>query len=151
MSMTQPSSPTDDPAVDPCIAPPEAPATPEETGLSFDQLTQLVLKVLYFSEATGTEVADRLHISYAVFDGFVQHARAERLVEVRGASGTGSAAYQYALTDLGRDRARQYLDVCQYVGPLPCRWSSTWLRSGRWGRPARRSIESASRPGARTW
>ena len=76
MSMTQPSSPTDDPAVDPCIAPPEAPATPEETGLSFDQLTQLVLKVLYFSEATGTEVADRLHISYAVFDGFLQHARA---------------------------------------------------------------------------
>ena len=78
-----------------------------------------MLKVLYFSEATGTKVADRLHISYAVFDGFVQHARAERLVEVRGASGTGSAAYQYALTDLGRDRARQYLDICQYVGPAP--------------------------------
>ncbi len=119
MSISQPTAATETSIPESISGPPEAPSTPEATGLSFDQLTQLVLKVLYFSEATGTEIADRLHISYAVFDGFVQHARAERLVEVRGASGTGSAAYQYALTDLGRDRARQYLDICQYVGPAP--------------------------------
>ena len=34
-------------------------------------------------------------------------------------TGSGTAGYRYALTDLGRDRARQYLDVNQYVGAAP--------------------------------
>ena len=143
MSIAQPTAATEMSTGEPILEPPEAPSTPEATGLSFDLLTQLVLKVLYFSEATGTEIADRLHISYAVFDGFVQHARAERLVEVRGASGTGSAAYQYALTDLGRDRARQYLDICQYVGPAPvplAQYVSAILALAK----ARRAVDRAS-------
>ncbi len=41
------------------------------------------------------------------------------LVEVRGSTGSGSAGYRYALTDAGRDRARQYFDASQYVGPAP--------------------------------
>jgi hypothetical protein len=49
----------------------------------------------------------------------IQHARIEKLVEVRGATGTGTAGYRYALTDLGRDRAGQFLDLCRYVGPAP--------------------------------
>jgi hypothetical protein len=40
-------------------------------------------------------------------------------VEVRGASGAGAAGYRYILTDLGRDRAGQYLDMCRYIGPAP--------------------------------
>ena len=143
MSISQPTTATEMSTAELILEPPEAPSTPEATGLSFDQLTQLVLKVLYFSEATGTEIADRLHISYAVFDGFVQHARTERLVEVRGASGTGSAAYHYALTDLGRDRARQYLDICQYVGPAPVPLaqyvSAIWALA-----KARRAVDRAS-------
>ncbi|MDP6605394.1 MAG: ATP-binding protein [Dehalococcoidia bacterium] len=119
MTHTEPTTPPDGPGGEALLGPPDAPTTPEATGLSFDQLTQLLLKVLYFGEASGSEIAERLHLPYAVFDGFVQHARAERLVEVRGAAGTGSAGYRYAVTDLGRDRGRQYLDVCQYVGPAP--------------------------------
>jgi hypothetical protein len=38
---------------------------------------------------------------------------------VRGASGAGTAGYRYALTDLGRDRANQFLDISRYVGPAP--------------------------------
>ena len=49
----------------------------------------------------------------------IQHARVEKLVEVRGTSGVGSAGYRYMLTDLGRDRAGQFLDICRYVGPAP--------------------------------
>jgi hypothetical protein len=45
--------------------------------------------------------------------------RAERLIEVKGSEGSGTAGYRYSLTDLGRDRARQYLDANQYVGPAP--------------------------------
>jgi hypothetical protein len=54
-----------------------------------------------------------------VLDALIQHARVEKLIEVRGASGAGTAGYRYALTDLGRDRAMQFLDLNRYVGPAP--------------------------------
>ena len=99
--------------------PPPPPATIAETGLHPDTLSQLLLKTLVAGEATGTGLAEKLRLPYSVLDALVQHARVEKLVEVRGASGTGTAAYRYILTDLGRDRAMQYLEVNRYVGPAP--------------------------------
>ncbi|HEX6973183.1 MAG TPA: hypothetical protein VF147_02215, partial [Vicinamibacterales bacterium] len=99
--------------------PPPPPATIQESGLHPDTLSQLLLKTLIAGEASGTGLADRLRLPYSVLETLVQHARIEKLVEVRGASGAGSAGYRYALTDLGRDRANQYLDVNRYVGPAP--------------------------------
>ena len=102
---------------------PRAPATIEETGISYEQIGQLFIKTLYTGEATGVSVADRLRLPYAILSLLVEDLRGQRLIEVRGtaSSGTGSgtAGYRYALTDLGRDRARQYLDGNQYVGPAP--------------------------------
>jgi hypothetical protein len=100
-------------------APPAPPNTIEETGLHPDTLNQLLLKTLVGGEASGTGLADKLRVPYAVLDSLIQHARIEKLVEVRGTAGTGSAGYRYALTDLGRDRAGQFLDICRYVGPAP--------------------------------
>ena len=59
-------------------------------------------------EASGSSLADKLKVPYSLLDALVQHARVEKLVEVRGMSGVGSAGYRYVLTDLGRDRAGQY-------------------------------------------
>jgi hypothetical protein len=100
-------------------ATPHAPATIKETGLGADQLSQLFVKSLYTGEATGVMIADRICLPYSVLEPLIEGARAERLIEVRGAAGSGTAGYRYALTDLGRDRARQYLDANQYVGPAP--------------------------------
>jgi len=99
--------------------PPVPPATIAETGLHPDSLAQLLLKTLVAGEATGTALADKLRLPYSVLDALVQHARVEKLVEVRGTTGTGTAGYRYALTDLGRDRAMQFLDLSRYVGPAP--------------------------------
>ena len=38
---------------------------------------------------------------------------------MRGTAGVGSAGYRYTLTDLGRERAGQFMDLCRYVGPAP--------------------------------
>jgi hypothetical protein len=100
-------------------APPPPPATLKETGLHPDTLSQLLLKTLVAGEASGTGLAESLRLSYSILDAMIQHARIEKLVEVRGASGAGSAGYRYALTDLGRDRAGRFFDVSRYVGPAP--------------------------------
>jgi MoxR-like ATPase len=100
-------------------APPAMPATLEATGLAPDRLEQLLTKTLYVGEATGLVLADRLRLPYGAIEGLIERLRAERLAEVRGAMGTGSASYRYALTDLGRDRARQYLADNGYIGPAP--------------------------------
>ena len=99
--------------------PPPPPATMQETGLHPDTLSQLMLKTLVGGEASGTQLSEKLRIAYSVLDALLQHARVEKLVEVRGAAGVGSAGYRYALTDLGRDRANQFLDQSRYVGPAP--------------------------------
>jgi hypothetical protein len=118
-------------------APPAPPNTIEETGLHPDTLNQLLLKTLVAGEASGTGLADKLHVPYAVLDSLIQHARIEKLVEVRGAAGTGNAGYRYALTDLGRDRAGQFLDLCRYVGPAPVPLAqySAYVRAGMAARP----------------
>ena len=99
--------------------PPPPPATIAETGLHPDTLAQLLLKTLVAGEASGTGLSDKLRLPYSVLESLLQHARVEKLIEVRGAAGTGSAGYRYILTDLGRDRANQFLDVSRYVGPAP--------------------------------
>src|ERR1700722_18189401 len=98
---------------------PRAPATIAEIGLGVDQITQLVVKTLYTGEATGTALADRLRLPYALLETLVEHVRVEQMIEVRGASRSGTAGSRYALTDLGRDRAHRYLEANQYVGPAP--------------------------------
>jgi len=98
---------------------PRGPLTLEETGLGADQLMRLFLKVLYTGDATGVAAADKLRLPFAIFEPLIESMRAERLIEVKGAEGSGTAGYRYGLTDQGRDRARQYLDANQYVGPAP--------------------------------
>jgi hypothetical protein len=98
---------------------PRAPMTIEETGLGADQISHLFVKMLYTGEATGVEVADRLRLPYQMLEPLVEQMRAERLIEVRGTAGQGLASYRYALTDLGRDRGRSYLEANAYVGPAP--------------------------------
>jgi hypothetical protein len=106
-------------AVGRAAPPPAPPGTLEQTGLPADLLTQLLLKTLYSGEASGTLLAERLRVAYSILERMMDGARVEKLIEVRGAAGAGTAGYRYALTDLGRDRARQFLDINQYVGPAP--------------------------------
>jgi hypothetical protein len=101
------------------LAAPPLPRTIAETGLSVDQIEQLVVKTLHTGELTGIALTERVCLPYSMLEPLIEHLRAERLIEVRGATGSGTAGYRYALTDLGRDRATQYLDINRYVGPAP--------------------------------
>jgi len=101
------------------VAPFPAPMTLEQTGLAPDQIEMLMIKILYGGEATGLTVADRMRLPFQIIEPLLERARAERLIEVRGMAGSGTASYRYALTDLGRERAQQYLATSHYCGPAP--------------------------------
>ena len=79
----------------------------------------------------------RMRLPYSVLDALIQHARVEKLVEVRGASGTGTAGYRYALTDSAATaRCSSSTSAATWV-PRPCRWPSTTPTSARPWRPGR--------------
>ena len=71
--------------------PPPPPTTLEETGLHPDTLAQLLLKTLVGGEASGTALAEKLRLPYTVLEALVHHGRVEKLLEVRGTSGVGTA------------------------------------------------------------
>src|SRR5438552_4148673 len=98
---------------------PALPRTIPETGLAAEQIEQLLVKTLFTGEATGHVVADRMCLGYAMLEPLIERLRAERQIEVRGTTGSGTAAFRYTLTDLGRDRAQQYLEINHYIGPAP--------------------------------
>jgi hypothetical protein len=99
--------------------PPPVPRSLKDTGLAIDQIERLLIKTLYSGETAGLSLADRMCLPFAMLEPLIERARTEQLVEVRGSTGSGASSYRYALTDAGRDRARQYLDASQYVGPAP--------------------------------
>jgi hypothetical protein len=95
------------------------PKSLDDTGLSVEQVEQLIIKTLHGGESSGLALADHLRLPYTILEPLIERARAELLVEVRGSTGPGSAGYRYALTDAGRDRAQRHLGNSQYVGPAP--------------------------------
>jgi len=98
---------------------PPVPARLEDTGLGADQLEQLLVKTLYGGEATGLALAERVRLPFAILEPIIERMRFEHLIEVRGTTGTSAASYRYAMTDLGRGRAVQYLEINQYIGAAP--------------------------------
>jgi hypothetical protein len=98
---------------------PRPPTTLAETGLKPDQISELLVKTLYTGEASGVMAAERLRLPYAILEPLIEALRTEQLIEVRGTTGSGTAGYRYALTDRGRERARQFFDASLYVGPAP--------------------------------
>jgi hypothetical protein len=91
----------------------------DDTGLTAEQVEQLIVKTLHGGESSGLALAEQLRLPYTILEPLIERARAEWLVEVRGSTGPGSAGYRYALTDAGRDRAQRHFDNSQYVGPAP--------------------------------
>lgn len=100
---------------------PVAPRTPDDTGLPFLFLIELVVKVLSVrGQMQSVELAALLKLNASVLDVLIVFMRAEKLCEVvrRGGSGT-DADLTYNLTDLGRARANEFMTRNAYAGQAP--------------------------------
>ena len=99
---------------------PPTPSSLKEVGVNRDSLIHLIVKVLYYAgEVTGAYLASRLRLPYTLVDELIEFVKAEKMCEVKGMAGIGKTAYRYAITSLGRDRAREFLEINQYTGPAP--------------------------------
>lgn len=93
----------------------------EATGLNIFYLSELVLKVLYFSGfKSGYGIAEAIRLPFTgVVEQVMEFLKRERQVEVRGSGGFGEGAYQYVITGAGIEKAREAMERSQYAGPAP--------------------------------
>jgi predicted ATPase with chaperone activity len=106
-------------AVEAPLAPP-IPETIDETGVSAALIEQLILKTLYYrSETLGRDLALSLGLKFSVIEETVDFLKRQHLVQVRRSMGMGNISAVYALTEAGRQHAREYLEACQYAGRVP--------------------------------
>lgn len=99
---------------------PKPPQSLAETGLSLMQVCDLVLKQLYLQGGLlGLDLAKEARLPFNVVDDALRFLKDEKCIEVSGGELIGRVSYQFHLTDLGRTRARDAFEQCQYVGPAP--------------------------------
>jgi len=97
---------------------PPVPESLEATGISFQFLADLALKVSATESAlTTVTVADRMCLPPPLVEQLMQHLYREKLVEIRG--GAGFNNNRYALLDRGWDQLRRVMEISGYVGPAP--------------------------------
>jgi predicted ATPase with chaperone activity len=102
---------------------PEAPGAPEtlqESGLSLGFLNNMVLRTL-FTRGTmmGVDLAKLLCLPFKLVEESLRFLKEEKCAEVKSGDLIGTATYKFALTDLGRQRARDAMELCSYIGPAP--------------------------------
>ena len=99
---------------------PEVPETPEQTGLPDSTLEQLILKIMYFrGDLYGRDLALALGLQFSVIYKIVEFLKLQHVVHIKRSLGYGDVSAVFALTDAGRERAREALEFNQYAGPAP--------------------------------
>ncbi|MEZ6139693.1 MAG: ATPase [Zavarzinella sp.] len=101
----------------------EAPAPPEslkEAGLSESFMGELLLRCLYTRGAMiGRDIAQLVCLPFKVIRDSLKFLKDEKNIEIVGGDLVGEVSYKYALTDKGRARANEAMEMCGYVGPAP--------------------------------
>jgi hypothetical protein len=98
---------------------PSMPQRVEDTDLDSSLLVELLAKILYVrGQSRLADLAAHAKLCIGVLEALLSFMRSERLCEMlRHGETDGTMAY--SLTDLGRTRARDFLERCQYAGPAP--------------------------------
>ena len=91
----------------------------EDTGLPLGFLVELACKMLYFGGVMSlASISERIALPVSVIGDVMEFMKKERLAEVKKGADI-RASYTYAITDLGRERAKEYLLLSGYVGAAP--------------------------------
>jgi predicted ATPase with chaperone activity len=99
---------------------PPVPDSIEDIGIPPSIIEQLVLKYLYFrGELLGRELGSMLGLQFSLIDELLETLKRQHYVGVKKSLGMGNMSGIFALTEAGRNLAREYLENNQYAGPAP--------------------------------
>ncbi len=99
---------------------PREPESLEDTGLSPSTIEQTLLRILYFrGEMYGMDLSNAIGLRFSVIEGIIDVLKLAHHVQVKRSMGMGNVGSGLALTESGRQLARQYLETNQYSGPAP--------------------------------
>jgi hypothetical protein len=112
---------------------PPIPASFPELGLPEHLLFELFLKHAYYATSiTVREMTEALKLPRSLVEPMVEHLRAQKDLDVkprdvlRPMSGHLGLEVSYILSDQGKARARQFLEMNSYVGPVPVSLEDYW-------------------------
>ncbi len=92
----------------------------EDLGVRKDFLLPHVLKTCFVLDTfTITEAADQLSLSMKITTDLLEEWKALKCVEILSAQGYQAATRRYGMTSEGRRRAREYMRLSGYIGPVP--------------------------------
>lgn len=112
-----PRSRVNDPSVK--VIPP-VPRSAADLGIPPAILEHLALKYLYFrGEVLGRDLAKLMGLSFSLIDELLENLKRQHFVGVKKSLGIGNSSGVFALTESGRNLAREYLENNQYAGPAP--------------------------------
>lgn len=94
--------------------------TAEELGIPKSMLVDLIFRVFFREgDVSLSRFGEVLQLHTQLLDGVLAHLQREHLIEITKAGGLGRLSFTYALTDAGKDRARDALEKSHYIGPAP--------------------------------
>ncbi|MBA4032084.1 MAG: AAA family ATPase [Planctomyces sp.] len=97
---------------------PAEPTSLYETRLTEDEIERLILKYLLArGTATGRQVSAQLKLPYGLIEPIVKGLKQDTLLAYRNTAEMGD--YEYCITDVGRERARRFMEECTYFGAAP--------------------------------
>ena len=103
----------------PKVVPP-VPRSVADLGIPPAILEHLALKYLYFrGEVVGRELGKLMGLSFSLIDELLESLKRQHFVGVKKSLGIGNSSGVFALTEAGRNLAREYLENNQYAGPAP--------------------------------
>jgi hypothetical protein len=99
---------------------PPVPCGIAETGLSERNLLYLLLKFMHVEACeTVLDLAAGMKLPRRVVQSLIDAAVQQRLIGATGASSDLALSTRYALTEAGRNTAREALEQSLYIGPAP--------------------------------
>ena len=99
---------------------PAAPNGPSATGISPRNLLSLLLKFMSVEGCeTVLDLANRIKLPRLVVQQLFDEATQQKLVQATGASSSLGLSMRYALTETGRNAAKEAFDQNLYLGPAP--------------------------------
>lgn len=99
---------------------PPAPETLEETGLAASLVQQLILKMLYSrGDMLGRDLSEALGLTFSLIEESIEFFKHQHYIQAKKSLGMGNSTAVFALTETGRNYARECMEANQYAGTAP--------------------------------